>query len=144
MDVGEQRAELLGRAAVARELRELREVPDRDPEVDVDRPGRGLLAPQDELEERRLARAVAAHEPDALALAELEVGVAQHDLVVELHAHGVQADQAHRGPLGLRAARRHDPEHYAGGLSAPLRAAARQPFVARDLPLVAHLDRPST
>ena len=95
---GEVGAQRLVGALLAVELGELREVPDRGAEGHVDRAARRLAPPEHQLEERRLARAVLADEPDAVAPPQLEERLAQHRSPVELHAHVVQADQAHGCP----------------------------------------------
>jgi hypothetical protein len=69
-----------------------------------------VLPPEHQLEEGRLARAVLADESDAVAPPQLEERLPQNGSPVELHAHVVQADQAHG--CGVLAFRR-----YGGGVS---------------------------
>ena len=95
---GEVAAQRLVGALLAVELGELREVPDRRAEAHVDGAARRLSPPEHQLEERRLARAVLADQPDAIAPPQLEKRLSQHRSPVELHAHVVQADQAHGCP----------------------------------------------
>ena len=79
------------------ELGFLLEVADPDPALQADRAVVGLDATRDDLEERALAAAVAAHETDLLAFIDAEHHVLEEDVDAVSEADVVDGDQAHRG-----------------------------------------------
>ena len=88
--------------ALARHLADvLAEVPDRDVAVGHDVPDVGLLLAHDEPEDRRLARAVRAHEPDLLATKDTHRRLEKEDLLAVLLGDRVETDHGARSSQSI-------------------------------------------